>query len=236
MLKFFNDDSSVDRAFFIGAIAIAFAVSGCAGITGAAETGTAGIGTADDTHTARVGHRFKNDPEEITASEQSLEVSRVKTPPGLEKAVFAAGCFWGVERILQELPGVKATTVGYTGGKELDTDYNRVCGGKTGHAEAVEVFYDPVQISFQSLLSKFFDLHDAGDKEGLTFHGGQYRSAVFYTSDEQRKIAEDFVQKLESRQNHKIYTQIVPATDFVVAEDFHQNYLKVRGLEASCHK
>lgn len=222
MFEFFKSRCG-ERILFIGVVSMAFAICGCASTTGAKET-------------AQIGAETSSDPEQITVSEQSLEVSKVKTPPGLQKAVLAAGCFWGVEKILQELPGVKATTVGYTGGKELDTDYNRVCAGRTGHAEAVEIFFDPKQISFQALLSKFFDLHDAGDKEGLTFHGGQYRSAIFYTSDEQKKVAEDFVKQLEAKEHHKIYTQIVPATVFVVAEDFHQNYLKVRGLEASCHK
>lgn len=220
MFRFFQNNSG-NRLLFIGVVAASLAVCGCASVTGAAET-------------AKTEVQDKADA--ITESEQALEVSKVKTPAGLEKAVLAAGCFWGVEKILQELPGVKATTVGYTGGKELDTDYNRVCSGRTGHAEAVEIFFDPKQISFQTLLTKFFDLHDAGDKEGLTFHGGQYRSAIFYTSDEQKKVAEDFVKQLAEKEHHKIYTQIVPATDFVVAEDFHQNYLKVRGLEASCHK
>lgn len=208
-------NKTFERFFFICTIVLSFTICGCASVTGAESA--------------------RDESIEIPG-EQSLQVSGAKTPDGLNKAIFAAGCFWGVERILQQLPGVKATTVGYTGGKELETDYARVCQGKTGHAEAVEVFFDPKQISYETLLNKFFDLHDPADKETMTFHGGQYRSAVFYTDDEQKKTAEAVAKQRSAREGKKFFTQIVPATDFVVAEDFHQDYYKVRGMEAQCHK
>jgi methionine-S-sulfoxide reductase len=215
----FWQNKTFERLLFIGVIATSFAICGCAGMTRATETADAA----------------KADEPQV-AEEPALQPSTVETPKGLEKAIFAAGCFWGVERILQQLPGVKATTVGYTGGKELNTNYVLVCAGRTGHAEGVEVFFDPKQISYETLVNKFFDLHDGADKESLTFHGGQYRSAIFYTSDEQKKIAESVMQQRSHREGKKFYTQIVPASDFVVAEDFHQDYYKVRNMEAQCHR
>ena len=167
---------------------------------------------------------------------QALELSTAPVPQGLEKAILAAGCFWGVERTLQEIPGVKSTTVGYSGGKTAHPTYPLVCEGKTGHAEAVEVIFDPKVISYETLLNKFFDLPGAAASQELKqFHGGQYRSAIFYVSEKQKEIAESVKKERERKLGRKLYTEIEKASDFTVAEDFHQDYLKVRGLKDQCN-
>jgi len=167
------------------------------------------------------------------AREQALEVSRTPTPPGLEKAILAAGCFWGVEAELEKIPGVVSTTVGYTGGTELHPTYPLVCAGKTGHAEAVEVIFDPKKVSYESLLEKFFATHPATSKEMQSTHGGQYRSAIFYTSEEQKRTAER-LKAAYSKPKLPIVTEISPEAEFTVAEDFHQDYLKTHNA-AECH-
>lgn len=155
----------------------------------------------------------------------------------LEKATFAAGCFWGVEEYFRNLPGVTGTAVGYIGGDKPNPTYKDVCYTETGHAEAVEITYDPTQISFETLLGAFFELHDPTqlNRQGPDI-GDQYRSAVFYHSDSQRVASEALIQRLtESKAFPRpIVTQVVPATEFWRAEEYHQQYLAKRGL-ASCH-
>jgi peptide-methionine (S)-S-oxide reductase len=155
----------------------------------------------------------------------------------MAKATFAAGCFWGVEATFRALPGVKATRVGYIGGKTTSPTYKEVCTDRTGHAEAVEVDYDPAKISYDQLLDVFWENHDPTqlNRQGPDF-GTQYRSAIFYHDAEQEREAKASKEKLE--QSHRfskpIATQIVPATEFFQAEDYHQQYLEKKGL-ASCH-
>lgn len=155
----------------------------------------------------------------------------------MAKATFAAGCFWGVEATFRQLPGVTATRVGYTGGNTANPTYKEVCTDRTGHAEAVEVDYDPSKVSYAQLLQVFWENHDPTqlNRQGPDW-GTQYRSAIFFHSPEQEAEARKSKQELEkaSRYNKPIVTQIVPATTFYEAEDYHQQYLEKRGL-ATCH-
>jgi peptide-methionine (S)-S-oxide reductase len=155
----------------------------------------------------------------------------------MAKATFAAGCFWGVEATFRQLPGVLSTRVGYIGGKTTNPTYKDVCTDATGHAEAVEVDYDPAKISYGKLLETFWENHDPTqlNRQGPDW-GSQYRSAIFYHSPEQEAEAKASKQSLESSNRFRkpITTQIVPAETFYEAEDYHQQYLEKRGL-ASCH-
>ncbi len=154
-----------------------------------------------------------------------------------ETATFAAGCFWGVEEMFRVLPGVISTAVGYTGGDMKDPTYEAVCNSDTGHAEAVQIVFDPTQITYDDLLKLFWDNHNptTRNQQGPDF-GSQYRSAIFYHTDEQKKAAEDAIKSLEAakRWRQPIVTQVVPAQTFYPAEDYHQKYLMKRGL-GSCH-
>jgi peptide-methionine (S)-S-oxide reductase len=155
----------------------------------------------------------------------------------MTKATFAAGCFWGVEAAFRQIPGVISTRVGYTGGDLKNPTYKDVCTDRTGHAEAVEVEYDPAKVSYNDLLNVFWENHDPTqlNRQGPDF-GSQYRSGIFYHSPEQEQAARKSKEELEKskRFNRPIATQIVPATTFYQAEDYHQQYLEKRGL-ASCH-
>ena len=155
----------------------------------------------------------------------------------MAKATFAAGCFWGVEATFRQLPGVTSTRVGYTGGHFDNPTYKDVCTDRTGHAEAVEVDFDPIKISFEKLLQVFWDNHDPTqlNRQGPDW-GTQYRSAIFFHSPEQETVARASKDALEKshRYNKPIVTQILPATTFYEAEDYHQQYLEKRGL-ATCH-
>jgi len=155
----------------------------------------------------------------------------------MEKATFAAGCFWGVEATFRQLPGVISTRVGYTGGQLPNPTYKDVCSDRTGHAEAVEVEYDPAKISYEQLLNVFWENHDPTqlNRQGPDW-GTQYRSAIFFHTPEQESAAKASKEVLgkSGRLSKPIVTRIVPATTFYEAEDYHQQYLEKRGL-ASCH-
>lgn len=150
----------------------------------------------------------------------------------LEVATFAAGCFWGVEDIFMAVRGVRATRVGYCGGRTSDPTYRDVCNGDTGHAEAVEVTFDPSQVSYRELLSIFFECHDPTqlNRQGPDF-GEQYRSALFYHSEEQLLAARAMCEGLELNGTFRrsIATQIVPASFFWEAEPYHQKYHQKNG-------
>jgi peptide-methionine (S)-S-oxide reductase len=151
-------------------------------------------------------------------------------PEEIETAVFALGCFWGAERLFWRLPGVYTTAAGYTGGFTPNPTYEEVCSGRTGHAEAVLVAYDPKKISYESLLKTFFEEHDPtqGMRQGNDI-GTQYRSAIYYTNEEQRRIAEmardEYDRALQAAGMGSITTEIAPAGPFYYAEDYHQQYL-----------
>lgn len=145
----------------------------------------------------------------------------------MEKATFAAGCFWGVEESFYDLPGVIATRVGYTGGTVEHPTYQQVCSDTTGHAEAVEVTFDPAQIGYDRLLQVFWRDHDPTqfNRQGPDV-GSQYRSAIFYHSDEQRRLAEESRDAVDrsGRYQRSVVTEIVPAGTFWEAEEYHQKY------------
>lgn len=151
-----------------------------------------------------------------------------------ERATFAAGCFWGVEETFRKVNGVRSTTVGYTGGTTKNPTYEEVCTDKTGHAEAVQVEYDPSVVSYEDLLKVFWESHDptTPNRQGPDF-GSQYRSVIFYHDDKQKTAAMASRDKLQSsdRFNRKhIVTEIVTAKEFYRAEDYHQQYLQKRGI------
>jgi len=152
-----------------------------------------------------------------------------------EKATFAAGCFWGVEARFGEVPGVTQTAVGYEGGHLTDPTYRDVCTDETGHAEVVELDFDPAKVSFDDLVRLFFQLHDPTqlNRQGPDV-GTQYRSAIFYHSPEQKAAAERVKQEMQKVVRGTIVTSIEPAQTFYRAEDYHQKYLEKRGLR-SCH-
>jgi len=155
----------------------------------------------------------------------------------MAKATFAAGCFWGVEDAFRQVKGVTSTTVGYIGGTTKNPTYKEVCTDRTGHAEAVEVEFDPNQISYRELLALFFQSHDPTtlNRQGPDF-GTQYRSAIFFHDAEQEKEAREAKAALEKAGIFKrpIVTQIVPAPEFYRAEDYHQQYFEKQGIR-SCH-
>ena len=156
----------------------------------------------------------------------------------MEKATFGAGCFWGVEVAFANLPGVTATAVGYEGGKTQAPSYKDVCTDSTGHAEVVELEFDPDRVTYSAVLDTFFSLHDPTqlNRQGPDW-GTQYRSAIFYHSPEQKAEAEAKIAELMASGKfapRRIVTQVEPAQTFWRAEDYHQRYLEKRVL-ASCH-
>ena len=153
-------------------------------------------------------------------------------------ATFAAGCFWGVESVFMQVDGVVSTRVGYIGGKTHDPTYEDVCTDRTGHAEAVEVTYDPKKASYKKLLDIFWSNHDPTtlNMQGPDV-GSQYRSAIFYHHDDQKKLAEESKAALDKsgKFRNKIVTEIVPAETFYPAEEYHQQYFKKKGIQPTCH-
>lgn len=149
------------------------------------------------------------------------------------KATFGAGCFWHVEDLLRKTKGVKSTQVGYIGGKLAHPTYEEVCTDATGHAEAVQVEYDPNEISYDELLKVFWSNHDPTslNRQGPDV-GNQYRSAIFFHDEEQKKIAQESKEELEKsgKFQKRIVTEIVPAPEFYKAEEYHQKYFQKHGL------
>jgi peptide-methionine (S)-S-oxide reductase len=149
------------------------------------------------------------------------------------KATFAAGCFWGVEAAFRSVPGVIATRVGFTGGQTTTPTYREVCGHATGHAEAVEVEFDPTQVSYDDLLRVFWSMHNpTAPNRGV---GSQYRSAIFVHDAEQALLAKVSKESAQIRFVAPIVTEITPAPEFSQAEDYHQQYYEKHGLAVSCH-
>jgi peptide-methionine (S)-S-oxide reductase len=151
-----------------------------------------------------------------------------------EKATFGAGCFWSVEVEFRNVPGVKDAAVGYMGGSLENPTYQQVCTDRTGHAEVVEVEFDPSEVSYEHLLDTFWSLHDPTqlNRQGPDV-GTQYRSAVFFHTPEQREQAAEAKARVQARLDRPVVTEIVPASEFWRAEEYHQQYLVKRG-RASC--
>jgi peptide-methionine (S)-S-oxide reductase len=175
-----------------------------------------------------------------SSNEQKAEfedAKQIERTDNYQKATFAAGCFWGVEAAFRKVPGVISTVVGYTGGHKENPTYRQVCSGKTGHAEAVQVRYDPTKVSYEQLLEVFWGIHDPTtlNRQGPDV-GSQYRSAIFYHNNRQRSAAEVSKKRLEQtgKFNKPIVTEIMPAGNFYRAEEYHQRYFEKHG-GAACH-
>ncbi|MBM4019518.1 MAG: bifunctional methionine sulfoxide reductase B/A protein [Planctomycetes bacterium] len=153
----------------------------------------------------------------------------------LRRAVFAGGCFWGVERHFRQVPGVLGVTAGYAGGHVDNPTYEQVCTGTTGHAEAVEVMYDPGRVAYESLSRLFFEIHDPTqrNRQGPDV-GTQYRSAVFYLNAEQKCMAESLIARLKAR-GYDVVTEVAPLSAFWPAETYHQDYLSRHPDRPTCH-
>ncbi len=155
--------------------------------------------------------------------------------PMRERAVFASGCFWGTQHMLDKTEGVVGTRVGYTGGHLDDPTYEQVCGGDTGHVEAVEVVYDPEVVDYDTLARSFFETHDPTQEGGQGPDiGEQYRSMVFFTNEEQRETAERLIGALREK-GLDVVTEVRPAQRFWPAEEYHQHYYDSTGKQPYCH-
>jgi peptide-methionine (S)-S-oxide reductase len=154
----------------------------------------------------------------------------------MEKATFAGGCFWGVEHLFNEMPGVIDAVSGYTGGSRDNPTYEQVCSGRTGHAEAVEVTYDPTKVTYDELLNAFWNMHDPTtlNQQGPD-HGHQYRSAIYFHNPEQEKAALASKEQAQRYFDRPIVTEIVPAPHFWPAEAYHQRYFEKHAGHYSCH-
>ncbi|HYF48775.1 MAG TPA: peptide-methionine (S)-S-oxide reductase MsrA, partial [Planctomycetota bacterium] len=179
----------------------------------------------------------------LSAKDNSCALPKPGEAPGceatMEVAILAGGCFWGMEEIIREIPGVIDTQVGYTGGTTAKPEYKDVKTGKTGHAEAIKVTFDPKKLTYADLLEKwFFKMHDptTANRQGNDV-GSQYRSAIFYTSEEQKKIAEEVKARVDKSGKWKrpIVTEITKASEFTDAEDYHQDYLEKNPGGYTCH-
>ncbi len=179
---------------------------------------------------------FQKGPE--TSKAKSPESAASVSPQKHETAILAGGCFWGMEQIIRDIPGVIDTEVGYTGGTVPNATYREVTTGRTGHAEAILVHFDPAKISYENLLGYFFRLHDPTtmNRQGHDV-GTQYRSAIFYTTEEQKKTAEAVKAQVQAsgKWPGEIVTQIVPQAPFYSAEDYHQDYLRKNPGGYTCH-
>ena len=159
----------------------------------------------------------------------------METTPKTKRALFASGCFWGTEYHFRRAKGVLSTRVGYTGGHTEHPTYREVCSGRTGHAEALEVVYDPSQTSYEELARLFFETHDPTqvNRQGPDV-GEQYRSAIFYLDEEQKAVAERLIGLLEEK-GYDVATEVTEASTFWPAEDYHQQYYQKNGQTPYCH-
>lgn len=190
---------------------------------------------------AHLGHVFQG--EGFTAKNirhcvnaASLDFVSDLTVEDTAEAIFAAGCFWGVEYYFKKLPGVLKTEVGYTGGHKLTPTYDEVCSGSTGHIEAIRVLFDPSKLNYRDLTKYFFEIHDPTQINGQGPDiGQQYLSVIFYFDENQKQIAEELIKELEQKQM-KIATRLLPVTSFWKAEEYHQNYYEKTQKAPYCHR
>ena len=152
-----------------------------------------------------------------------------------ETAIFAGGCFWGVEHLMKTISGTISIEVGYIGGRTVNPSYQEVCTQTTGHAEAVRIIFNPGIVSFETLAKLFFEIHDPTQIGGQGPDiGDQYRSEIFYTTPQQKEVAEKLIKILEDR-GYSIATKLTEATEFYTAEDYHQDYYNKKGSKPYCH-
>lgn len=174
----------------------------------------------------------------LSAAEAPPVASPMNPATKLEKATYGAGCFWGVEYQYAKIPGVLSAVSGYAGGKTLNPTYEDICSHTTGHAEVIEVTFDPAKVSYQTLTEYFFRMHDCTqvDRQGPDI-GDQYRSVIFFHSPEQQKVAEAIKAKLTADKVYAkpIATKIVTAPKFWRAEEYHQRYYQLRRKQPYCH-
>jgi peptide-methionine (S)-S-oxide reductase len=175
----------------------------------------------------------------LLAADPQPSSEKTMTPPSkLEKATFGAGCFWGVEYQYAKIPGVQSAACGYAGGKTLNPTYEEICAKGTGHAEVIEVVFDPTKVTYRTLVEYFFKMHDPTqvNRQGPDI-GDQYRSVIFTHSPEQQKVAEDVKVGLTLAKafSRPIATQIEKAPTFWRAEEYHQKYYQLRGKKPYCH-
>ncbi len=174
----------------------------------------------------------------IKAGAGSAGSGKTSSAAKTETAILAGGCFWGMEEIIRKIPGVIETKVGYSGGAVANPTYQQVCTGRTGHAEAIQVVFDPAKLSYEQLLGYFYRMHDPTTKnQQHNDIGTQYRSAIFYTSEEQKQTAERVTAQVDKSGKFKrpIVTEIARATEFYSAEDYHQKYLVKNPGGYTCH-
>ena len=177
------------------------------------------------------------DPAAVSA-EKPENTSSAEPPKSVqtERAIFAGGCFWGVEYMLGKVDGVKSIRSGYIGGHTENPTYEQVCSHKTGHAEAVEVEFDPSKVSYETLARLFFEIHDPTQLDGQGPDlGDQYRSEIFYTTPEQKEVAERLIRILKEK-GYSVVTDVTPASHFWPAEQYHQNYYNRKGTQPYCHR
>jgi len=187
-----------------------------------------------------LGHVFLGERVTATNTRHCVNSASIVFVPkaklALQKAIFAGGCFWGVEHYLQKVPGVLQAVSGYTGGKTRKPTYDDILTGRTGHAEAVEVTFDPKRVSYEQLARVFFEIHDPTlvNRQGPDV-GPQYRSAVYYADDKQKKTVEELIAKLEAN-GYGVATRLEPATKFWPAEEFHQDFTLKHPEQYICHR
>lgn len=182
-----------------------------------------------------LGHVFKGEKYTPKDTRHCVNSLSLDFAPATETAIFAGGCFWGVEHLMQQQSGVLSVESGYIGGSVANPTYEQVCSKTTGHAEAVRISFDPSKVSYRTLAKLFFEIHDPTQSDGQGPDlGPQYRSEVFFTSDEQRDIAEGLICELRNK-GYQVVTRVTRASEFYLAEGYHQDYYVKHGRSPYCH-